>query len=94
MEAQHSTAAREAATAATSDDIPVGLQHFDRLPDSATVGSDVVSGLFNGVTQVTIWRWVKAGLIPAPRKIGNSRLNAWRVGDLRAALAKAEKVAA
>jgi len=87
MHSQHSIAAREAAANTKAGDIPAALQHFDKLPDSATVGSDVVAGLYNGVTQVTLWRWVKAGLIPAPRKIGASRLNGWRVGELRAALA-------
>lgn len=70
--------------------IPAGLENFSRLPDDARVGSDVVSGLYNGVTRVTLWRWEKAGLIPPSRKIGNSRLNGWRVGDLRAALAMKE----
>jgi hypothetical protein len=81
---QHSAVALSRPAAA---DIPVALRHFDVLPDSAQVGSDVVRALFGGVTgPATLWRWVKAGKIPAPRKLPGSRLNLWRVGDLRAAL--------
>lgn len=84
MHAQHSTAASKATT---SDGIPAGLKHFDILPDSANVGSDVVCSLYGGITTVSLWRWVKAGRVPAPRKLGGSRINAWNVGTLRAALA-------
>ncbi len=84
---EHLIVASTAGTKSSAGNLPAALKNFDQLPGSATVGSDVVAGLYNGVTQVTLWRWVKAGLIPAPRKIGASRLNAWRVSELRTALA-------
>lgn len=81
---EHSIAARKAASLV---DIPDGLKYFDSLPDNAFVNSSVVRALYGGITAVSLWRWVKAGRAPAPRKLAGSRLNSWRVGDLRAALA-------
>lgn len=86
MDAQHSTAAREAATTTKAGDLPAAFLHFDQLPDSASVGSDVVCLLYSGATVVSLWRWVKAGKVPAPHKLPGGRQNAWRVGDLRKAL--------
>lgn len=60
------------------------LANFDRLPDSAHVRLPVVAGLFS-VSNATIWRRVRAGLLPAPRKIGGA--TCWQVRDLRKALA-------
>jgi len=60
------------------------LREFDDLPDSAHVRLPVVQALF-ACSDETVRRRVKAGQIPAPRKLG-PRLTAWRVGDLRAAL--------
>lgn len=84
MNVNHSIAARKGAS---SDDIPSGLKQFDYLPDSANVGSAVVCGLYGDISIVSLWRWVKAGRVPAPRKLAGSRLNSWNVGTLRAALA-------
>lgn len=81
---QHSIAARKVAFSVVIQD---GLKQFDDLPDSAYVGSDVVRGLYGGIAYVSLWRWVKAGRVPAPRKLLGSRLNSWNVGTLRAALA-------
>lgn len=63
--------------------IPAALAQFDELPDSANVRLPVVAAL-NGISAPTVWRWVKAGLIPAPRKLGPNT-TAWNVGDLRRA---------
>jgi predicted DNA-binding transcriptional regulator AlpA len=63
---------------------PPALAGFDSLPDSAAVRLPVVCALF-AVSPATVWRWAAAGQIPAPKRYG-SRVTAWTVGDLRAAL--------
>lgn len=60
------------------------LKNFDSLPDSASVRQPVVEALF-ACSSTTVWRRVKAGLIPEPKKFG-PRHTAWNVGELRAAL--------
>ncbi|MCX7170308.1 MAG: transcriptional regulator [Proteobacteria bacterium] len=71
----------------TPREIPFGLKNFSSLPDEAFVGSDVVRGLYRDITPVTLWRWVKTHRVPAPCKLAGQRFNAWRVGDLRRAMA-------
>lgn len=66
--------------------IPDALRNFDHLPDSANVRQPVVQGLF-GCSHATVWRMVKKGLIPAPKKL-SERVTAWNVGQLRQALAE------
>ena len=61
------------------------LQGFDSLPDTAKARVGTVAALY-AVSQPTVWRRVKAGLIPAPTKIGGTVV--WSVGDLRRALAE------
>lgn len=68
------------------DSIPDALRNFDSLPDSANVRLPVVAWL-NGCSAATVWRMVKRGTLPAPRKL-SERVTAWNVGDLRKALAK------
>lgn len=65
--------------------IPDALQNFDALPDAAHVRLPVVCGLF-ACSPATAWRRAKAGTLPPPVKLSD-RVTAWRVGDLRAALA-------
>lgn len=65
--------------------IPDALKNFDSLPDAANVRQPVVEALI-GCSSTTIWRMVKRGDLPAPRKL-SSRVTAWNVGDLRKALA-------
>jgi prophage regulatory protein len=60
------------------------LENFDRLPGNAFVRVPVVATLF-GCSTPTVWRRVKSGHIPKPKKIG-PRMTAWNVADLRAAL--------
>jgi hypothetical protein len=60
--------------------IPDALKNFDLFPDSASVRLPVVQSLF-------VWRMVKRGTLPAPRKL-SVRVTAWSVGELRQALAK------
>ena len=64
--------------------IPEALANFDSLPDSANVRQPVVQGLW-GCSSATVWRLVKKGIIPAPKKL-SERVTAWNVGDLRKAL--------
>lgn len=65
--------------------IPEALKNFDALPDSASVRLPVVRGLA-GCSDATVWRMVKRGDLPAPRKI-SQRITAWNVGELRKAFA-------
>jgi predicted DNA-binding transcriptional regulator AlpA len=59
------------------------LEDFDKLPDSAKVPVQVVAA-HQGVSPVTVWRRAKAGLLPAPVKVGGT--TRWIVGELRAAV--------
>jgi predicted DNA-binding transcriptional regulator AlpA len=63
--------------------LPTALQQFDQLPNSANVRLPVVTALF-GCSAPTVWRRVKSGAIPAPRKYGGT--TAWNVGELRVVL--------
>ena len=67
----------------TADKTPDALKQFSNLPDDAHVGQPVVEGLFCA-SPATVWRHVKAGIIPAPRKFGGRSV--WNVGQLRHAL--------
>lgn len=70
----------------TASAIPDDLANFDLFPNSAHVAQPVVEGLY-GCSSATVWRRVKDGSIPAPRKL-SPRCTRWNVGELRAALAK------
>ena len=65
--------------------IPDALKNFDLLPDSANVRQPVVEALLS-CSAATVWRMVKRGTLPAPRKL-SERITAWNVGALRKALA-------
>lgn len=65
--------------------IPDALKNFDSLPDSANVRQPVVQALI-GCSSATVWRMVKRGTLPAPRKL-SLNVTCWNVGDLRKALA-------
>lgn len=62
----------------------VALENFDRLPDVANVRLPIVMALW-GVSSATVWRNIKNGNIPTPRKL-TSRTTVFNVGELRAAL--------
>lgn len=70
-----------------TDLVPGSLRNFDALPDSAEVRLPTVTSLF-GISAATVWRRVKDGALPKPRKFGPNTTS-WRVGELRAVLAKA-----
>ncbi|MEF8712876.1 MAG: AlpA family phage regulatory protein [Accumulibacter sp.] len=61
------------------------LKNFDSLPDSASVRLPVVRAL-KACSAATVWRMVRRGDLPAPRKL-SQRITAWNVGELRKALA-------
>lgn len=61
------------------------LAQFDTLPESAHVRLPVVAAL-HGIGPATVWRWVKAGRLPAPVKLGPNT-TAWNVGSLRRVMA-------
>lgn len=73
--------------ATASADIPEALRNFDALPNSANVRLPVVQALYC-CSHATVWRGVKSGRIPAPRKL-SERVTAWNVGELRLALKNA-----
>lgn len=60
------------------------LKYFDELPAAGFVRLPVVAALF-ACSKPTVWRRVRAGLIPKPRKLG-PRVTGWQVGELRQAL--------
>jgi predicted DNA-binding transcriptional regulator AlpA len=64
---------------------PIALTQFDQLPDSANVRQPVVEALY-ACSAASVWRGVKAGRIPKPRKL-SPRTTCWNVGELRRALA-------
>jgi hypothetical protein len=64
--------------------IPEALENFDLLPDWANVRMPVVMGLY-GISAASVWRGVKAGRIPKPRKL-SPRTTTWNVGQLRRGL--------
>ena len=65
-------------------EIPSALRNFDALPDAAEVRIPVVAALY-GCSIATVWRRVKSGDIPPPRKRGG--ITSWPVGPLRKAQA-------
>lgn len=75
--------------ASKSNLIPEALKNFDSLPDSASVRQPVVQGLY-ACSSASVWRGVKSGRIPRPRKL-SPRTTCWNVGELRQALAAAGK---
>lgn len=69
--------------------IPAALQDFDSLPNSANVRQPIVQALF-ACSAASVWRGVKAGRIPQPRKL-SPRITCWNVGLLRQTLAASGK---
>lgn len=63
-----------------------GIENLDAMPDCGFVAARSLA-TWLGVSQVTVWRWVKTGQLPAPKKLG-ANTTRFRVGEVRAALAK------
>ena len=70
----------------TNITLPDALKNYDFLPSSAHVRLPIVQALY-ACSAASVWRGVKAGRIPAPRKF-SPRISCWLVGDLRESLAK------
>lgn len=64
---------------------PEALKNFDQLPDCANVRLPIVKALY-ACSPATVWRGVKSGRIPQPKKL-SPRTTGWNVGELRHALA-------
>lgn len=60
------------------------LTNFHLYSDELNVRLPVVQALV-GCSSSTVWRMVKSGKLPAPRKL-SERITAWNVGELRKAL--------
>lgn len=60
------------------------LPNLDALPASAMLSAADLSDMFR-VSLNTVWRWSKAGRLPAPVKLGPNSTR-WRAGDVREAL--------
>ncbi|MBL6749286.1 MAG: transcriptional regulator [Nevskia sp.] len=71
--------------------IDAALRNFDLLPDSAGVRAPVVRALNGNISNATLYRWVKRGILPAPTKAG-PRTSIWNVGALRARQARQQAV--
>ncbi len=62
------------------------INSIDTLPDSARVSDREIAQLV-GIAPTTVWRWAKAGILPAPHRIG-LRCTRWNLGEVRKALAQ------
>jgi predicted DNA-binding transcriptional regulator AlpA len=76
--------ARKDPLSAGTAPIPAALLQYDSLPDSSHVNIRVVASL-NGISDPTVWRWVKSGRLPKPTKLGPNTTR-WNVGSLRRAM--------
>jgi predicted DNA-binding transcriptional regulator AlpA len=68
-----------------ASNINPSLRDFDELPSSGFVRLPVVVSLL-GVSPATVWRNVKNGNLPKPKKL-TPRTTVWNVGELREAMA-------
>lgn len=64
------------------------LANFEHSPDDARVRLPMVAALY-ACSPATVWRRVKSGDLPAPRKDG--RMSYWITGELRANLREGAK---
>ena len=60
------------------------IAEFDSLPDAAYIRLPAVATLF-GCSPTTVWRRVKDGVIPPPKKLSPS-ITVWNVGEVRKTL--------
>lgn len=65
--------------------LPEAFENFDTLPAAANVRPAIVAMLL-GCSLATVWRMVRRGTLPAPRKISD-RVTGFNVGELRQVLA-------
>lgn len=69
----------------SSPALAISLSGFDALPDSALMREPELKALL-GVSHSTIWRLVNRGELPIVKI--TQRCTGWRVGDVRAYLAR------
>lgn len=62
------------------------IENLDAMPNCGFVAARSLAAWL-GVSQVTVWRWVKTGQLPTPKKLG-ANTTRFHVGEVRAALAK------
>ena len=62
------------------------IENLDAMPDCGFVAARTLAAWL-GVSQVTVWRWVKTGQLPAPKKLG-ANTTRFSVLEIRAVLAK------
>lgn len=65
--------------------IPKALANFDDMPNAAFIRLPAVA-LAYGFSKATVWRNVKKGTMPSPKKL-SERVTAWNVGEIKADLA-------
>lgn len=64
--------------------ISSAVANFDLLPDIAFVRLPTVVAV-TSLSAATVWRYVLAGRLPQPQKLGPN-VTAWKVGELRRAI--------
>ena len=57
------------------------IENLDTMPDCGFISARTLAAWL-GVSQVTVWRWVKAGRLPAPKKLG-ANTSRFSVGEIR-----------
>lgn len=62
------------------------VSSFDNLPATAKLSAREIADIIS-INEKTVWRWVKAGILPQPQRI-STRCTRWSVGDVRKALAQ------
>ncbi len=67
------------------------MQTAPAAPDDALIGQTEARRLAGGISDMTLWRWRQAGLVPEPMSI--RRRNYWRRGEFMAALERAAQPA-
>ena len=70
------------------ENLPVDFINFDKYPDSAFVGYEVLM-LLTGLSRTTLWRGIKYGKLPQPIKFSERKLF-FNVGEIRNFLNKSE----
>lgn len=69
-----------------SRNIEENLRLIPSLPDDALIRIAIVTSLF-ACSKATLWRGVKTGRYPAPRRMGDgARMTVWVLGEVRKAL--------
>ncbi len=59
----------------------IAFANFDALPSDARVSVGTVAAVFD-VSEPTVWRWTRKGLLPKPERRGGT--TRWKVGEIKA----------